>query len=87
MTTASIIPPITAHIGGHLCGRHPRGRGAAMSTMNQRIAALRGLFEFAVISGDRSEPGPVSAMSVGPAGAAAWPARPRLGGPSRNVVV
>jgi integrase/recombinase XerC len=28
-----------------------RGRGAATSTMNQRIAALRGLFEFAVISG------------------------------------
>lgn len=28
-----------------------RGRGAAASTMNQRIAALRGLFEFAVISG------------------------------------
>lgn len=28
-----------------------RGRGAAASTMNQRIAALRGLFEFAVICG------------------------------------
>jgi site-specific recombinase XerD len=27
------------------------GRGAAASTMNQRIAALRGLFEFAVITG------------------------------------
>ncbi len=27
------------------------GRGAASSTMNQRIAALRGLFEFAVVSG------------------------------------
>lgn len=28
-----------------------RGRGAAASTMNQRIAALRGLFEYAVITG------------------------------------
>jgi integrase/recombinase XerC len=28
-----------------------RGRGAAPSTMNQRIAALRGLFEFATVSG------------------------------------
>jgi integrase/recombinase XerC len=28
-----------------------RGRGASPATMNQRIAALRGLFEFAVVTG------------------------------------
>lgn len=42
------------------------GRGAAASTMNQRIAALRGLFEFAVITGVRSEcPVPSARRSSG----------------------
>lgn len=41
-------------------------RGAAASTMNQRIAAIRGLFEFAVISGSRSDcPVPAARRSSG----------------------
>lgn len=42
------------------------GRGIATSTMNQRIAAVRGLFEFAVISGARDDcPVPVARRSSG----------------------
>lgn len=42
------------------------GRGAAASTMNQRIAAVRGLFEFAVISGVRVDcPVPAARRSAG----------------------
>jgi site-specific recombinase XerD len=42
------------------------GRGAAASTMNQRIAAVRGLFEFAVISGARDDcPVPAARRSSG----------------------
>lgn len=42
------------------------GRGAAASTMNQRIAAVRGLFEYAVISGVCSEcPVPTARRSSG----------------------
>lgn len=42
------------------------GRGAAASTMNQRIAAVRGLFEFAVIGGHCSEnPVPAARRSSG----------------------
>ena len=31
------------------------GRGAAPTTMNRRIAAMRGLFEFAMMTGARAE--------------------------------
>jgi len=42
------------------------GRGAAASTMNQRIAALRGLFEYAVIVGVRDDcPVPTARRSSG----------------------
>lgn len=42
------------------------GRGAAASTMNQRIAAVRGLFEFAVITGHRDDsPVPAARRSSG----------------------
>jgi integrase/recombinase XerC len=42
------------------------GRGAAPSTINQRIAAVRGLFEFAVIMGARDDcPVPVARRSSG----------------------
>lgn len=42
------------------------GRGAAASTMNQRIAAVRGLFEFAVITGTREDcPVPAARRSSG----------------------
>lgn len=42
------------------------GRGAAASTMNQRIAAVRGLFEFAVIAGARDDcPVPAARRSSG----------------------
>lgn len=41
-------------------------RGAAPATMNRRIAAIRGLFEYAVISGLRSEnPVPAARRSTG----------------------
>ncbi len=47
-------------------GKVVRLRGASPATMNQRVAAVRGLFEFAVISGicDRS-PVPSARRSVG----------------------
>lgn len=42
------------------------GRGAAASTLNQRIAAVRGLFEFAVITGHRDDnPVPAARRSSG----------------------
>ena len=42
------------------------GRGAAASTMNQRIAAIRGLFEYAVIVGVRDDcPVPTARRSSG----------------------
>ncbi|MGE0305184.1 MAG: tyrosine-type recombinase/integrase [Microbacteriaceae bacterium] len=42
------------------------GRGAAPSTVNQRVAAVRGLFEFAVISGVRDDcPVPTARRSSG----------------------
>ena len=42
------------------------GRGVAASTMNQRIAAVRGLFEFAVVTGVRDGcPVPVARRSFG----------------------
>lgn len=42
------------------------GRGAAASTMNQRFAAVRGLFEFAVITGHRDDnPVPAARRSSG----------------------
>jgi len=42
------------------------GRGAAASTMNQRVAAVRGLFEFAVITRARDDcPVPVARRSSG----------------------
>lgn len=42
------------------------GRGAAASTMNQRIAAVRGMFEFAVITGARDDcPVPAARRSSG----------------------
>lgn len=50
-----VVVPITAR------------RGVAASTMNQRIAAARGLFEFAVISGVRaSSPVPSARRASGP---------------------
>jgi integrase/recombinase XerC len=42
------------------------GRGASAATMNQRIAAVRGLFEFAVITGARDDcPVPAARRSSG----------------------
>ena len=42
------------------------GRGASAATMNQRIAAVRGLFEFAVITGVRDDcPVPAARRSSG----------------------
>ena len=42
------------------------GRGSSAATMNQRIAAVRGLFEFAVITGARDDcPVPVARRSSG----------------------
>lgn len=42
------------------------GRGASPATMNQRVAALRGLFEFAVLSGVRTDsPVPTARRSSG----------------------
>jgi site-specific recombinase XerD len=63
------------------------GRGAAPATMNRRIAAVRGLFEFAVMTGARAEnPVPAARRSTGlrPSRRGllghAVPARPRSGG-------
>ena len=48
------------------------GRGAAPATMNRRIAALRGLCEYAVLAGVRADnPVPAARHSSGPRFAAA----------------
>src|SRR5664280_85236 len=44
----------------------PTGRGAAPASMNRRVAAVRGLFEYAVISGFRADnPVPAARRSTG----------------------
>jgi site-specific recombinase XerD len=44
-----------AGTAGRTVVRLGAGRGAAPATMNRRIAAVRGLFEFAVMTGVRAE--------------------------------
>ncbi len=52
--------------GGGVVVRMDRRRGAAPATMNRRIAAVRGLFEYAVITGLRAEsPVPAARRSSG----------------------
>jgi len=55
-----------AGTGGKTVVRLGAGRGAAPATMNRRIAAVRGLFEFAVMTGARAEnPVPAARRSSG----------------------
>jgi integrase/recombinase XerC len=63
-------PPGTA---GQRVVRLGTGRGAAPATMNRRVAAVRGLFELAVMSGARADnPVPAGPAGCGPAAAACW---------------
>src|SRR5271167_3003534 len=55
-----------ASTAGQAVVRLGAGRGAAPATMNRRIAAVRGLFEFAVMTGVRAEnPVPAARRSSG----------------------
>jgi integrase/recombinase XerC len=55
-----------ASTAGQAVVRLGAGRGAAPATMNRRIAAVRGLFEFAVMTGARAEnPVPAARRSTG----------------------
>jgi hypothetical protein len=55
-----------AGTAGQAVVRLGAGRGAAPATMNRRIAAVRGLFEFAVMTGARAEnPVPAARRSTG----------------------
>lgn len=55
-----------AHAPGTTVVRLAERRGAAPSTMNRRIAAVRGLFEYAVIAGVRNDnPVPAARRSTG----------------------
>src|SRR5207253_8543780 len=81
-----------AGTGGQAVVRLGAGRGAAPATMNRRIAAVRGLFEFAVMTGARAvmtgagraaghrgagqPPGPAGAYRAGPAAARRGPVAP-----------
>src|SRR6266480_4749206 len=57
-------PQRPAGTGGQAVVRLGAGRGAAPATMNRRIAAVRGLFEFAVMTGARAEnPAPAAAAA------------------------
>jgi len=76
-----------ASTAGQTVVRLGTGRGAAAATMNRRIAAVRGLFEFAVMTGARAEnPVPAARRSTGlrPARRGLLghigPGRPRSGG-------
>jgi len=55
-----------ARTAGQAVVRLSAGRGAAPATMNRRVAAVRGLFEFAVMTGVRAEnPVPAARRSTG----------------------
>ena len=55
-----------ARTAGQAVVRLSAGRGAAPATMNRRVATVRGLFEFAVMTGARAEnPVPAARRSTG----------------------
>jgi hypothetical protein len=55
-----------ASTAGQIVVRLGAARGAMPATMNRRIAAVRGLFEFAVMTGARAEnPVPAARRSTG----------------------
>ncbi|MCB0977699.1 MAG: site-specific integrase [Acidimicrobiales bacterium] len=66
MDVLDFLDWLSCPIGGANVVELRRPRGASPATMNQRIAALRGLFEFAVISGVCDEnPVPTARRSSG----------------------
>ena len=77
-------------MAGQAVVRLGAGRGAAPATMNRRIAAVRGLFEFVVMTGARADnPVPAARRSTriaawpagcGPCSRSRGPGRPRSGG-------